>query len=125
MKLRSDSIIDPLFSLFIASFLLITVGLFTSCKSDSALQELPDMPPAGNDFYMDISEYSGINFTHTFGDDLLSNVVETVGSGAAFLDYDQDGHLDLYIANGSYSEQFSEGGKPAELPKNRLYRNLG
>lgn len=112
--------------LIIASFLLITTGMLSGCTTgEDSSATLPDLPPAGDDFYMDISDYSGIEFTHTFGDDLLSNVVETVGSGAAFLDYDQDGHLDLYIANGSYSEQFSEGKKPAELPKNRLYRNLG
>jgi hypothetical protein len=33
--------------------------------------------------------------------------------------------MDLYIANGSYSDSFSEVEKPRELPKNRLYRNVG
>jgi hypothetical protein len=109
-----------------ASVLFITAAIFSGCTpGGDSTAELPELPPAGEDFYMNISDYSGIEFTHTFGDDLLSNVVETVGSGAAFLDYDRDGHMDLYIANGSYSEQFSEGEKPDELPKNRLYRNLG
>jgi hypothetical protein len=107
------------------SLLFIIAGLMTGCSTEGSKTELPAMPPTGNDFFLDISSYSGIEFAHTFGDDLLSNVVETVGSGAAFLDYDRDGHMDLYIANGSYSEQFSEGDKPSELPKNRLYRNLG
>jgi len=118
--------ISTITRLITASFLLITTGMLSGCTTgNNSSAILPELPPPGDDYYMDISDYSGIEFTHTFGDDLLSNVVETVGSGAAFLDYDQDGHLDLYIANGSYSEQFSEGEKPAELPKNRLYRNLG
>jgi len=126
MNSTSISTFDTLTRLAVTSFLLINIGMFTGCTpgSDSSAT-LPDLPPAGNDFYMDISDFSGINFTHTFGDDLLSNVVETVGSGAAFLDYDRDGYMDLYIANGSYSDQFSEGEKPGQLPKNRLYRNLG
>jgi hypothetical protein len=49
---------------------------------------------------MDICNYSGIEFTHTFRDDLLSNVVETVGSGAAFLDYGLDRYMDICIING-------------------------
>jgi hypothetical protein len=126
MNSTSVSTIDTKACLALAYFLITSAGLLVSCTTgNDSSAALPEMPPTGNDFYMDISEFSGIDFTHTFGDDLLSNVVETVGSGAAFLDYNQDGHMDLYIVNGSYSEQFSEGEKPDNLPQNRLYRNLG
>ena len=50
-------------------------------------------PPATDDFYQEIIRYSGIDFTHTIGDEHLSNLVESVGGGAAFLDFDQDGYL--------------------------------
>lgn len=112
--------------LLIVPFFIVAGFSFSACnQGNSASSTLEDMPPVGEHFFLEISDYSGIDFTQTFGDDLLSNVVETVGSGAAFLDYDQDGFMDLYIANGSYSEQFSEGEKPRELPQNKLYRNLG
>ncbi|NOZ03845.1 MAG: CRTAC1 family protein [FCB group bacterium] len=61
---------------------------------------------------------------HSFGDNELSNLVESVGGGAVFLDYDQDGYLDLYVTSGTYIEGISKGPKPAEPPRNRLYRNL-
>lgn len=112
--------------LYIVPFFIIAHSFFSACQQDrSASSAQPEMPPPGDDFFMDVSEYSGIEFTHSFGDDLLSNVVETVGSGAAFLDYDQDGFMDLYIVNGSYSDQFSEIERPEEMPQNKLYRNVG
>ena len=47
--------------------------------------------------------------------------VETFGAGAAFLDYDGDDRLDLYLANGTYLT----GHPPDPPPINRLYRNAG
>ncbi len=47
-------------------------------------------------------------------------LTETIGAGAAWLDYDGDGSLDLYIVNGSTHE------RPADTPgTNRLYRGDG
>src|SRR5262249_35803995 len=49
--------------------------------------------------FTDITEAAGIRFRHTngaFGKKLLP---ETMGSGVAFLDYDNDGHQDLLFVN--------------------------
>ena len=80
---------------------------------------------AAEPMFVDVTEASGISFTHTFGDDKLNNIVESVGSGAAFLDYDGDGHLDLYVVNGRHQTGVSEGEAPASGATNRLYRNTG
>src|SRR5574341_814331 len=49
------------------------------------------------------------------GDTSKKYLVETTGSGAAFLDYDNDGWLDIFLVNGSLLEGSSA--------TNMLYRN--
>lgn len=84
------------------------------------------LPPIGEDFYLDITASSGIDFKHSIGDDKLTNIIESVGGGSAFLDYDQDGLMDLYVTNGNYHDRLSdEEFKPEKIHRNQLYRNLG
>ena len=48
-------------------------------------------------------------------------IIDEVGSGAAWFDYDNDGNLDLLIVNGSTREPSKAGGDPLAA----LYRNDG
>lgn len=102
-------------------------GLATESRADELPALLsPALPPSGEGIeFTDVTEAAGIDFVHSFGDENFSNLVEAVGSGAVFFDYDGDGWLDLYLASGNYVEGVSQGRKPQPQPKNRLYRNLG
>ena len=60
---------------------------------------------------------------HSIGSEHLDNIIESVGGGAAFLDYDQDGYMDLYACSGTWIEGFSKSGKPEVMPENHLYHN--
>ncbi|MFN8255876.1 MAG: CRTAC1 family protein [Bacteroidales bacterium] len=82
-------------------------------------------PPANGDYFQEIGREIGIDFFHTIGDKELTNIVESSGAGAAFLDFDQDGYIDLYTCNGTWLKNLSSGEKPEVLPTNHLYRNLG
>jgi hypothetical protein len=73
--------------------------------------------------FTDVTREAGIGFIQSFGDRRFSNLIEATGSGAAWLDYDRDGWIDLYLLTGKYHEGVSEGEPPEGSPLNRLYRN--
>ena len=71
--------------------------------------------------FTDITTEAGITFVHVngvYGERLLP---ETMGSGAAFFDYDGDGDQDLYLVNSSHWP--GHAGASEALPA--LYRNDG
>lgn len=49
---------------------------------------------------VDVTEDSGLDFVHVTGAVGDKWMPETVGSGGGFLDYDGDGHLDIFLVNG-------------------------
>ncbi|MHC4822261.1 MAG: FG-GAP repeat domain-containing protein, partial [Planctomycetota bacterium] len=67
----------------------------------------------------------GLRFLHDVGDGTLDNILEAVGSGGAVLDFDGDGHVDLYLVNMTWREGVSSGTRPSISPTNRLFRNRG
>ncbi len=71
--------------------------------------------------FVDVAEASGITFKHVNGESGRLYYLETMGSGAAFFDYDNDGDLDLYIVNSAPLPGFVT----AMPPTNVLYRNDG
>ncbi len=62
---------------------------------------------------------SGIVWVHDSGASPTKHFPETVGAGAAFLDYDRDGWMDIYLVNSGASDFFS----PKKPLRNALYRN--
>ena len=72
--------------------------------------------------FVDRTDESGIHFRHENGATEEKYMVETMGSGGGFLDYDGDGDLDVYLVNGTPLP----GSKDVGASKgNRLYRNDG
>jgi hypothetical protein len=109
---------------------LISLLLISGCQSksgDSAKgkKAAASLPAANDDYFQDIGLEAGLDFSQSIGSAELTNIIESSGGGAAFLDYDQDGYIDLYICSGTWIEGFSKGEKPENLPENHLYRNLG
>jgi predicted nucleotidyltransferase len=70
---------------------------------------------------VDVAARSGIAVKNVSGKPHKTFIIEAKGGGIGFLDYDGDGDLDAYVANGSSFEGFPQGAAPT----NRLYRNQG
>src|SRR6267378_1943545 len=62
---------------------------------------------------------SGIRWTHNAAQSAQKYLPEATGPGCAFLDYDNDGWLDIYLVNSGQSDFFT----PAQPLRNALYRN--
>ncbi len=73
------------------------------------------------DRFVDIAAAAAVEFRHETGAAGERHVAETVGSGAAWFDYDIDGDLDLFCASGN--ERPAEGGPG--ISRCRLFRNEG
>lgn len=69
--------------------------------------------------FTDVTQDSGVKFKHYNGKSQRRHIVETMGAGAAFLEYDNDGFLDFYIINGGFVEKR----KSRVTYGNMLYRN--
>src|ERR1700675_135980 len=65
------------------------------------------------------SSVSGIKWVHTAGKSLEKYLPETTGAGCAFLDYDNDGWMDIYLVNSGKCDFFD----PSPSLRNALYRN--
>jgi len=69
----------------------------------------------------DVTKQSGITFVHTDGSSGNRYIVESVASGLALFDYDNDGDVDIYFLNGAPLR----GATSSSTPKNSLWRNDG
>jgi len=107
-------------------FLLLLAGCNSGGgpSSGSGKKSAFTPPPATNDYFQEIGKELGIDFVHSIGDEELNNIVESSSGGAAFLDYDKDGYIDLYVTSGTCKEGLSSGPRPDRLPGNHLYHNM-
>ncbi|MGI9531469.1 CRTAC1 family protein [Lutimonas sp.] len=104
---------------------LLIVGCNESDKKTKNVSQDLFVPPVSNEqYFQELGRSVGLDFVHSIGSDNMENIIESVGGGAAFLDYDQDGFMDIYVCNGTWVEGFSKTKPNRSDSANRLYRNL-
>jgi len=72
--------------------------------------------------FTNVAQQAGLNISMIYGDEHRNRyLLETTGSGAAFIDYDNDGWQDIFLVNGTRLD-----GLPPNLNStNRLFHNTG
>ncbi|HZO88204.1 MAG TPA: CRTAC1 family protein [Chthonomonadaceae bacterium] len=69
---------------------------------------------------VEVAAARGLNFRHTYGSRSPVTIVETMGGGCAFFDYDGDGWPDIFLVNSGQDFQ-----KPHQTPGSKLFHNRG
>jgi len=70
--------------------------------------------------FTEIGLSSGLTSSTIYGEEYIKRyIVEAIGPGIAFFDYDHDGWLDIFVPSGTRVEGFP----PGQAPSNRLYHN--
>src|SRR5256884_320900 len=81
----------------------------------------PRGKPSGLPFharFTDVAAHAGLRAPVIYGPpDRMDYILESMGCGVAFLDYDNDGWLDIFLLSGTRREG------PVEGASNRLYKN--
>ena len=97
---------------------LASLAGIVGIKAWQAARETP-----GN--FVDITAASGVHFKHVASHTSKKYLMETMGSGVALFDYDNDGRLDIFLVNGApLSDPTPKGTIPQKTgPKdwNRLF----
>src|SRR5262249_23216106 len=95
-----------------AALALMALGialLLCGCRSGSLGSVAASVPPASVRF-TEVAEPLGVTFKHTNGASGRFYLAETMGAGCAFLDFDGDGRLDLFLVNSSRLPGFTGKG---------------
>ena len=110
---------------FRTPFAVLTLGLAPFLLAEPA--EKASLPPLDPPPFVEATVESGLDFVHWNGMSGRFYFPEVVGSGGALFDFDLDGDLDLYLAQGTFlgsPDNLKQATfPPPERPGGRLYRN--
>jgi len=71
--------------------------------------------------FVNVAREAGLHRKTIFGGEAKNRyLLETTGCGAAFVDFDNDGWLDIFLVNGT---RFEANFAPGDAPVSRLYKN--
>ena len=100
---------------------LVPLAALAACDASVTADELPALE------FVDVAASAGLTLRQVSGDPRRWYIPESNGTGAAWLDYDGDGDMDLFIGNGQGLRYLDDGAR-LEIVRSAhsaLYRNDG
>ena len=91
-------------ALALMGLLLIPVFVSGTDDSEKAGTRSTAGIPVGNGAFVDVTSHSGVAFQYQASHTSRKYPLETMGSGVALFDYDNDGRLDIFLVNGAHLE---------------------
>ena len=89
--------------------------------SEAEPGNLTTQPDAGTVSFSDVAAAAGIEIHNLCGTETKPHIVESMGAGGCWLDFDRDGWLDLFVVQSSTYPEFM----PSPAPHDVLYRSNG
>jgi enediyne biosynthesis protein E4 len=110
-------------SVLVAVGLLIASVVVGGAALRSPLRAQPAQPSTIGILvrFTDVRQAAGITFKHDATMSEEKNYIETMGNGLGWIDYDQDGLMDLYLVQTAAAEWY----KPSRPLRSALYHNNG
>ena len=86
----------------------------------------PDVETEAGWHFVDVADAVGLDFRHgAFATGLSMDPAAMMGAGLCWIDYDNDGWLDLYLVNSHALGEVEHWAENGGLPRNQLFHNDG
>ena len=105
----------------LAGFLAMMTAVCLLLFGDAKAQPGKAAPPSIPVHFTDIGKSAGITFVQDSTETDQKYYLETMGTGVGWIDYNQDGLMDLYFVQSGSTDAY----KPAKPLHSALYRNNG
>ena len=104
-------------------FLLIFItGLLIYLQAPVGDDRISPIKSLSSIFFKDIAKKAGLNFQHFSGSPEKQYILESMSGGVAWIDFNRDGFIDLYLVNGGHWNELLEGKRSVS---NALFQNNG